>query len=85
MSLEGIVRPFTEQNVTPTPFTKPGAGSNEVVRIPIGFKGAIKTLSYSFSITVSTKMGQVHTEKPPINSMALLNKLIAAASAPPGG
>jgi hypothetical protein len=79
MNMEGIVRPFTEHPVTPTPFTKPGAGSNEAVRLAIGFKGAIKTLSYSFSCTVTTKMGQVHKEKPATNSAAVRNELSKAA------
>lgn len=69
--LEGIVRPFSDRNVFPTPFTKPGAQGSELVRVAIGFQGSIKTMGYSFSATMSSKMGQVHREKPQTSSDAI--------------
>lgn len=77
--IEGIVRPFQTQTVTPTPFTKPGAQGSQMVRVAVGFQGAIKTTGYSFSLTYTSKMGQAHTEKPPDNSEALKAKLAKAA------
>lgn len=64
--MEGIVRPFTDHNVFPTPFTKPGGSSSEtMVRVAIGFQGQIKTMGISFSATMSSKMGQAHKETAP--------------------
>lgn len=69
--IEGIVRPFADHNVFPTPFTKPGGSSSEqMVRVAIGFQGQIKTMGYSFSATMSSKMGQAHRETTP-NSHAV--------------
>lgn len=78
--LEGIVRPFTDHNVFPTPFVKPGGSSSEqAVRIAIGIQGQIKTMGVSFSATMSAKMGQAHHEKPPKSSQALQDALGKAA------
>lgn len=73
--LEGIVRPFGDRNVFPTPFTKPGQQGSEFVRVAIGFQGSLKTIGYSLSVTQSTKMGQTHHEKPPNNSESLQKRL----------
>lgn len=78
--LEGIIRPFTDDGVTPTRFTKPGAQPNELVRLALGFQGSLKTIGYSFSCTMSTKMGQTHKEKPPQASAALQRRLGEAAA-----
>lgn len=77
-ALEGIVRPFTDRDVTPTRYTEPGSGSVPPVRLQIGFRGQIKTLSWSISASVTFKMGQAHYEKPP-NSEAL-QKIVGAAA-----
>lgn len=77
--LEGIVRPFQDNNVFPTPFTKPGESGSQMVRVAIGFQGSIKTMGFSFSATASSKMGQAHKEKPPVNSASLQKRLADAA------
>jgi hypothetical protein len=77
--MEGIVRPFTDRGVTPVPFTKPGAQQNRVVRLAIGYSGSIKTMGSSQSATLTTKMGQIHNEKPPTSSAALQSAMAAAA------
>lgn len=64
--MEGIVRPFSDHNVFPAPFSKPGGGGgNQLVRVAIGFQGQIKTMGISFSATMTSKMGQAHKEKTP--------------------
>lgn len=64
--MEGIVRPFADHNVFPTPFAKPGGSSSEaMVRVAIGFQGQIKTMGISFSASMSSKMGQAHRETKP--------------------
>lgn len=65
MSIEGVVRPFSNRNVFPVPFTRPGQQGSEMVRIAIGFQGTLKTMGYSFSGSMSSKMGQVHKERNP--------------------
>ncbi len=77
--LEGIIRPFADKGVTPTPFTKPGAQPNELIRIAIGFQGSLKTVGYSFSCTMTSKMGQTHKEKSPQASASLQRRLAEAA------
>lgn len=79
--LEGIVRPYTEHDVFPVPFTKPGESGAQMVRISIGFQGSLKTMGMSFSVTSTSKMGQAHKEKPPTNSAALQRRLTQAAGA----
>lgn len=77
--LESIIRPFSDHNVFPTPFTKPGQSGSEMVRVAIGFQGAIKTMGVSFSATTTSKMGQPHREKAPNNSQSLQDRLGEAA------
>lgn len=77
--MESIVRPFQTGGVTPQAFTKPGAQQNQMVRIAIGYSGSIKTVSTSFSATITSKMGQAHNEKPPTSSQALQDKMSTAA------
>lgn len=77
--LEGIVRPFTERDVFPSPFTRPGESGAQMVRVAIGFQGSVKTMGYSFSTTATSKMGQAHKEKAPNNSAALQRRLREAA------
>lgn len=77
--MEGIVRPFADRNVSPTPFTRPGAQQNQMVRVAIGYSGTIKTLSTSFNATMTSKMGQAHREKSPDNSEALQKAMSDAA------
>lgn len=78
--IESIVRPFSDHNVFPTPFTKPGGSSSEqLVRVAIGFQGQIKTMGISFSATITNKMGQAHREKAPNASKLLKDALEGAA------
>lgn len=79
--LESIVRPFTDKDVFPTPFTKPGERGSQMVRIIIGSSGSIKTMGMSASASMTTKMGQPHREKPPDNSASLQRRLGEAAGA----
>lgn len=79
--LEGIIRPFQDHDVFPTPFTKPGEQGSQMVRVAIGFQGAIKTMGMSFSVTSTSKMGQTHKEKAPVNSASLQRRLGEAAGA----
>lgn len=78
--LEGIIRPFADQDVTPSPFTRAGQGSTPMVRLQIGYVGSIKTYSWNVSITQTTKMGQAHHETNPSNSAALQKQLQQAGS-----
>jgi hypothetical protein len=78
VGIESIVRPFADQNVTPTPFTKPGAGSTPMVRLAIGYTGTIKSVGFSISLTVTTRMSQVYSELQPF-SQATQQAMIEAA------
>lgn len=78
MGLEQIIRPFTDQGVSPRAFDKPGEASTPMVRLAIGFQGSVKTMSYSLSWTVTLSMFQQHTEKKP-QSVAAQQALQAAA------
>jgi hypothetical protein len=73
--LEGIVRPFGQPNVFPTPFNKPSEQGAQLVRFAIGFQGSIKSMGYSFSCTMTSKMGQAHKENSPNNSQSLQRRL----------
>ena len=77
--LEGIIRPYQDETITPTPFTKPGAAREPMVRLQIGYSGSIKTLSWSMSASQTTKMGQAHYEAPPTSSASLQDQLAKAA------
>ncbi len=81
-ALEQIIRPFADQNVTPTPFTKPGENAVPMVHVRIGFQGTLKTVSYSLSASSTTFMGQQHKEKK-VASPALTAAMRKAAQ--PGG
>jgi hypothetical protein len=75
--LEGIIpQPI---DVTPQRFTKPGQGSTPMVRIAVGYVGAVKTLGFSYSATATTKMGQAHKEQSPTNSESMQQALQKAA------
>jgi hypothetical protein len=69
--LEGIIRPFQSEDVTPQKFTRPGQGSVPMVRLQIGYTGQVKTLGWSMSSTESFKLGQRHKESAPTASQAL--------------
>lgn len=71
--LESVLRPFGD--VPPTPYTTPGEGSQTPIRIKIGFKGSIKTLSLSLSITQTSKVGQANMENAPLGSAGLAGAL----------
>lgn len=62
--LEGVIRPFVGQNVGPTPFHPDGAVNVPPVRLAVGIIGGTKTFSFSQSVTLTSYMAQVNTEKP---------------------
>jgi len=61
--MEGMIRPFVGQDVTPTKEFVPGGQSAPPVRLTVGLIGGTKTFSYSGSSTLSNYMAAVHTEK----------------------
>lgn len=63
-TMEGIIRPFVGQDVTPKSILVPGAQPISPVRLVIGDRGGTKTFSYSGSAQLSSYMANVHTEKP---------------------
>jgi len=67
-AMEKIVRPFSDQDVTPQPYHKAGAVGVPLVRISVGLKGGTKTFSYSGSASNSTRIGHKHTEKAPTSA-----------------
>jgi len=67
-AMERIVRPFSNEDVTPTPFHPAGAVGVPPVRLSIGLKGGTKTFSYSGSSSNSTRIGHKHTEKAPTSA-----------------
>ena len=79
MSLEPIIRPFQDDSVAPTPFTKPGQIGVPPVRVSVGLRGGTKTFSFSGSSSNSTRIGHTHTEQAP-TSQALQTKLASASS-----
>lgn len=73
-ALEQIIRPFTQQDVFPTPVYPSGASPQPLVHLRIGYPGGTKTFSTSASGSVSTRMGTAHRERAP-TSGALKNLL----------
>lgn len=61
--LEGIIRPFVGNDVTPTPFHPQNSNSAPPVRLAVGLIGGTKTFSFSNSTTLTSYMAAVHTEK----------------------
>ena len=61
---ESTVNPFVHEDVTPTPFEKPGSVGVPPVRTSVGLKGGTKTFNTSYSFSRSTKLGSVHSESP---------------------
>lgn len=61
--MEGIIRPFTEKQVSPVPIYQNGARSTAPVRLSIGAVGGTKTFSFSGSSSLSSYMAAVHTER----------------------
>lgn len=78
MSLEPIIRPFSDQATGPTPFVKPGAVGVPPVRIIIGLRGGTKTFATAGSASRSTRIGHVHKERAPVSSI-LQNKLASTS------
>jgi hypothetical protein len=74
MSLEPIIRPFADEDVTPTKFVQPGQVGTPPVRVSVGLKGGTKTFSFSGSSVNTTRIGHTHTEKAPVSD-ALQSKL----------
>lgn len=62
--LEGIVRPFVGQDVTPVAVHNQGGRSAPPVRLTVGAIGGSRTFSFSGSSSISNYMAAVHTEKP---------------------
>lgn len=63
-SLEHIIRPFQNQDVTPTPFHPAGVVGAEPVRLVVGLRGGTKTFGFSGSATRSSYMQAEHHETP---------------------
>jgi hypothetical protein len=61
--LEPIIRPFIGVDVAPKPFRPGNSTSAPPVRLSIGIIGGSKTFSFSNSVTMSSYMAAVHTEK----------------------
>lgn len=61
--MEGIVRPFVGQDVTPTRVFPQGGRSAPPVHFTVGLRGGTKTFSFSGSSSISSYMAAVHTEK----------------------
>ena len=78
MSLEPVIRPFQDQDVTPVRYVKPGQAGVPPVRVTIGIKGGTKTFTFTGSANVSTKLGAVHKEKP--SQSQVINKSLASAT-----
>lgn len=64
MGLEVVIRPFATPDSAPTPFHPAGAVNVAPVRLSVGLIGGTKTFSYSQSLTMTSYMAQVNTEKP---------------------
>jgi hypothetical protein len=64
MSLEPVVRPFSEPGHDPIKFTKFGQKGTPPVKIQCGMKGGGKTFTYSGSATTTSYMIRVHRERP---------------------
>ena len=62
--MENIIRPFVGRDVTPQAFHPPGQQGTPDVRVRIGGKGGIKTLSGSVNYSEQKYIGEVHREKP---------------------
>jgi hypothetical protein len=73
--LETIIRPNTDDPSDATRYYTPNQGSNTPIRIKIGFKGSIKTLSLSLSMTQTSKVGQANMENAPAFSAGLAGSL----------
>lgn len=69
MTIETVVRPFSNPSVTPTPFTNPGAVGVPNVKIQVGAVGGSKTFSFSFSCTSTSYMVRIHREKPNVDQL----------------
>lgn len=61
--LEGIIRPFVGEQVSPQPFHQGNSQSAPPVRLSVGLVGGSKTFAFSSSATISSYMAAVHTEK----------------------
>jgi hypothetical protein len=61
--LEGVIRPFMGEQVTPQPFHPGNSASAPPVRLSVGLVGGSKTFAFSSSTTMSSYMAAVHTEK----------------------
>lgn len=62
--LEGVIRPFTNDDVTPVPIHQDNGQSVPQVRLIVGLIGGTKTFSYTGSSSLTSYMAAVHTEKP---------------------
>jgi len=69
MSLEQIVRPFADRDVTPVRQAKAGQAGVEAVLVQVGRKGGTKALSFSGDFTMTSYMVRVHKEKPDTNNV----------------
>ena len=62
--IEQVIRPFAEQDVSPTGFVQPGTTGVPPVLVKIGLKGGGKSFSGKITYSRNTKMGANHAEAP---------------------
>ncbi len=72
--IEQVIRPFAEQDVSPSGFVQPGTTGVPPVLVKIGLKGGGKSFSGKITYQRATKMGAVHDETSP-DSQSLQTKL----------
>ena len=62
--IEQVIRPFAEQDVSPTGFVQPGTTGVPPVLVKIGLKGGGKSFSGKITYSRNTKMGADNAEAP---------------------
>lgn len=60
--MEGIVRPFTDRNVSPSRFGLPGSAGAPDINLIITVQGIAKTVAFSYSQTLTQYIGTVNQE-----------------------
>ena len=61
--LEGVIRPFMGDPVSPIPFHPGSSSSAPPIRLAVGLIGGTKTFAWSSSASLSSYMAAVHKEK----------------------
>lgn len=60
--LEGVVRPFTNRDVSPTRFGLPGSSSAPDINLIITVQGVARTVAFSYNQTLTQYIGTVNQE-----------------------